>query len=37
MCVTNSEGARLGALDLVIVPGPGADATIKKRLGQQDD
>jgi DNA-binding HxlR family transcriptional regulator len=37
MCVTNSEGARLGALDLVIVPGPGADATIKKRLGRKDD
>jgi hypothetical protein len=32
MRVTNSDGTKLGARDLVIVPGPGANAAIKNRF-----
>ena len=35
--VTNSAGTKLGARDVVIVPGPGADAAIKNRFGRKDD
>jgi hypothetical protein len=35
--VTNSDGTKLGARDVVIVPGPGADAAIKNRFGRKDD
>jgi DNA-binding HxlR family transcriptional regulator len=35
--VTNSEGTKLRARDVVIVAGPGADATIKRRLSRKDD
>jgi DNA-binding HxlR family transcriptional regulator len=37
MRVTNADGARLGLRDLVVVPGPGADATVRNRLGKKDD
>jgi DNA-binding HxlR family transcriptional regulator len=33
--VTNSGGAKLGARDVVIVPGPGADAALKNRFGRR--
>jgi DNA-binding HxlR family transcriptional regulator len=35
--VTNSDGTKLGARDVVFVPGPGADAAIKNRFGRNDD